>query len=55
LFTSDRACLVAVGGVEHNTLVRLAEVLDLGKGAGKKIVPSIHFHSIQEPAIFGIQ
>jgi len=32
--TSDRACLVAVGGVEHNTLVKLAEILDLGKGAG---------------------
>ena len=35
-FTSERACLFAVGGVEHNHLVKIAEALDLGKGAGKK-------------------
>lgn len=33
-FTSERACLFAVGGVEHNHLVKIAEALDLGKGAG---------------------
>jgi len=41
--------------VQHNTLVKLAEMIDLGKGAGKKFVPSIHFHSIEEPALFGIR
>ena len=34
-FTADRACLVAVGGIEHNRLAKLGESLDLGKGAGK--------------------
>ena len=29
--TADRACLFAVGGVDHNHLVKLAELLDLGK------------------------
>lgn len=33
-FTADRACLVAVGDVDHNHLVKLAGLLDLGKGAG---------------------
>jgi len=33
-FTSERACVFAVGGVEHNHLVKVAETLDLGKGAG---------------------
>jgi len=30
-FTSDKACLVAVGGVAHNTLVKLAEMIILEK------------------------
>jgi len=34
LFTSDRSCLFAVGDVEHGHLVKLAEILNLGKGAG---------------------
>lgn len=33
-FTSDRACLFAIGGVEHNHVVKLAESLDLQKGTG---------------------
>lgn len=33
-FTADRACLVAVGDVDHNHLIKLAGLLDLGKGAG---------------------
>lgn len=33
-FTTDRACLFAVGGVPHNHLVKLAESLNLGSGAG---------------------
>jgi len=34
LFTSDRACLVAVGGIPHNHLLKVAEAVELGKGAG---------------------
>jgi len=33
-FTSDRSCLFAVGDIEHGHLVKLAEILNLGKGAG---------------------
>merc|ERR1712110_182852 len=33
-FTSDRACLVAVGGIPHNHLLKVAEAVELGKGAG---------------------
>ena len=50
-FTGDRACLVAVGGIEHNKLAKLGESLDLGKGAGKTLVHPIDFHTVQ-PAIF---
>ena len=45
LFTSDRACLVAVGGVPHNHLLKVAEAVELGKGAGKKPI-STHSYSI---------
>ena len=38
-FTADRACLVAVGGIEHNRLAKLGESLDLGNGAGKTSIP----------------
>jgi len=33
-FTSDRSCLFAVGDVPHGHLVKLGEILNLGKGAG---------------------
>ena len=54
LFTSDRSCLFAVGDVPHGHLVKLGEYLNLGKGAGMKLVTTKHFHFIEEPAVFGI-
>jgi len=42
-FTADRACLVAVGGIEHNRLAKLGESLDLGKGAGPASGPSKYY------------
>ena len=45
LFTSDRACLFAVGGVSHGHLLKAAEAIELGKGAGKKPI-STHSYSI---------
>jgi len=42
-FTSDRACLFAVGGVNHNNVVKLADILDLGKGAGPGPLKSKYF------------
>ena len=46
LFTSDRACLFAVGGVSHGHLLKAAETIELGKGAGKNPI-STHSYSIR--------